>query len=410
VAASLYNEIRVLSRRFAICFGVAWVLISGGLLSCGPARRHDPAVGEAYVGPATISLHKEIHPKSPVMAVVHFGDKVELLGSRRRFVRIRTKTGAEGWIDERLLLGQAEMDQIKAQSEAARKYPSQGVATTFDAMNVHAEPNRTSPSFLQIREGEKFDVLEHRLVTVPKGSARKNLFPAAKAPAKKPRKVNRSKVPPPPAPAPPALPLDWLELSRLGEDVILPKEEEPPTTQEEDWSLVRTASGQSGWVLTRRLYMAIPDEVAQYAEGKHITSYFPLGKVHDGDRVKDIWLWTTSAGAGHPYDFDGFRVFIWSLRHHRYETALIKRRVVGYFPTLADASTGTFSVCIQNDDGHRYRREYHMVEAQVKFVGEKPCDPGTPGQDATQRQAQAPKTPEEGAFDKLKGKLKSIIK
>ena len=27
--------------------------------------------------------------------------------------------------------------------------------------------------------------------------------------------------------------------------------------------------------------MAIPDEVAQYAEGKHITSYFELGAVRD---------------------------------------------------------------------------------------------------------------------------------
>ena len=85
--------------------------------------------------------------------------------------------------------------------------------------------------------------------------------------------------------------------------------------------MVRTQSGQSGWVLSRRLYMAIPDEVAQYAEGHRITSYFSLGKVQDEDRVKDVWLWTTINGANRPYDFDGFRVFIWSLRRHRYETA-----------------------------------------------------------------------------------------
>ena len=39
----------------------------------------------------------------------------------------------------------------------------------------------------------------------------------------------------------------------------------------DDWNLVRTLDGKVGWVLTRPLSMAIPDEVAQYAEGHRIT-------------------------------------------------------------------------------------------------------------------------------------------
>ena len=61
----------------------------------------------------------------------------------------------------------------------------------------------------------------------------------------------------------------------------------------DDWSLVRTQDGKVGWVLTRALSMAIPDEVAQYAEGHRITSYFALGHIEDGDSVKNNWLWTT---------------------------------------------------------------------------------------------------------------------
>ena len=64
------------------------------------------------------------------------------------------------------------------------------------------------------------------------------------------------------------------------------------------WSLVRTPTGQSGWVLTRLISMAIPDEVAQYAEGHRIVSYLPLGYVQDEDQKKPIWLWTTVARAG----------------------------------------------------------------------------------------------------------------
>lgn len=382
------------------------------LWSCGPATRHDPVLAEAFVGPASVNVHKEISPKTPIVAALHFGEKVEIIGTKRKFVKVRTRGGAEGWLEEHSLLGQNEMDLITAQSNAARKYPSQGVAMASDAMNVHAQPNRYSPSYLQLREGERFDVLEHRLVAVPPGTVRKNLIPAPKT-AKRTKKPNKAKIPPPPAPDPPPLPLDWIDLSKAGEDAVPPKvEEPPPTTPEEDWSLIRTASGQSGWVLTRRLYMAIPDEVAQYAEGKRITSYFSLGKVHDQDRVKDIWLWTTSEAGNRPYDFDAYRVFIWSLRHHRYETALIQRRIRGHFPTEVNASTGTFGLCIEKEDGHRYRREYKLVQAQVKFANEVSCDAGATGGKDQAPNGHKPdeQNPSEGAIEKLKGKLKSIMK
>jgi len=134
--------------------------------------------------------------------------------------------------------------------------------------------------------------------------------------------------------------------------------------------------------------------------------------VQDGDKVKNIWLWTTLNTVNRPYDFDGFRVFIWNLRRHRYETALIQRHLQGYFPTTVDASAGTFAVCVSKDDGGRFRREYRLVESQVKFVGEKPCNPGGvagEGNDGTAAQTDKQK-PDEGTFDRLKGKLKSIIK
>jgi hypothetical protein len=154
--------------------------------------------------------------------------------------------------------------------------------------------------------------------------------------------------------------------------------------------------------------MAIPDEVAQYAEGRRITSYFSLGNIHDADKVKPIWLWTTMESPNHPYDFDGLRVFMWSLRRHRYETALIQRHLRGYFPTTVDATAGTFSVCIEKEDGVRYRRSFRVVENVVKFSGETPWEPGkaaTGNPVETESQSAPEKT-----FDKLKGKLKSIMK
>lgn len=382
--------------RVAFCF----FLVS--VTSCGPSAPHEPALGHAFVGSSSVNLRKDLGPSATV-AVLHFGEKVEIIGQRRIFVRVRTSKGAEGWLNESTLLTQPDMDQIKAQSAAARNYPSQGVSVTDVAMNVHSQPNITAPAFLQLKPGEHFDVLQHRLVTPAPAAARKSVIPPPPKKIKKPKKESRLKIPPPPAPA---LPLDWEDLSKEGTDANPPKTDNTPPPAPQDWSLVRTSSGQSGWVLTRRLYMAIPDEVAQYAEGHRITSYFPLGKVQDGDKVKTVWLWTTSE-PDLPWDFEGVRVFIWSLRHHRYETAFIQRRLEGYFPTIADPSTGAFSICVLHD-GVRIRRQYQLNGNRVEFVGEKPCDQSA----SPTKVAEAPNSQSrhEGALEKLKGELKSIMK
>ncbi len=125
------------------------------------------------------------------------------------------------------------------------------------------------------------------------------------------------------------------------------------------------------------------------AEGHRIVAYFSLGTVPDGDSKKDVWLWTTIGDGVHAYDFDSFRVFDWSLRHHRYETAYIERNLTGFEPVLleqVDFAVGGkagrtvagkypgFSICIQKKDGQRYRREYALLGNLVRYAGERPCE------------------------------------
>lgn len=341
------------------------------LTSCEPSVPKAPVLGEAFIGPATLEIHAEILPKSPVVATGKYGDKLQVIGQRRHFLKVRTAQGAEGWVDDRNLLDSAAIESLKELAANSRKYPSQGLATTYDTLNVHTEPNRASPSYLQIQGGERVDVIGHR--TAPRKPApRKPLVIAApkpKRPTREKKKAAASKVIPPPAlPPPPKLPADWLELSRMRD----PEEPEAPVKPKpveevappDDWTLIRKANGQTGWVLSRRIFMAIPDEVAQYAEGKRITSYFSLGKI-DG---KDTWLWTTCEPGPQDHEIDGFRVFSWNPRRNRYETTYIQRRVLGYYPVLVKGSS--FSVLIEKD-GKKYRQHFTLTGNRVKFDGEE---------------------------------------
>ena len=343
------------------------------------------------MGPATLNIRSDIPLQSKTIATVKHGDRLEILGSRRRFLRVRTPGGAEGWTDERQLLASADMTSLKELAERAAKLPVQGVATAYGDLNVHTQPARQSPSFLQIKEKDKMEVLIHVATPRAGDAPRKPLIappPKKKAKAAEKRQAKKEKYPLPPMPKPPTPPPDWLDLSRPEPpDEAAPSEEPEPkrAAPTDEWSLIRTPAGQSGWVLTRRLVMMIPDEVAQYAEGHRIVSYFPLGEILDGDLTKNIWLWTTTTDSSQPWDFDSFRVFIWSLRHHRYETAHIERNLKGYAPVILKevdfskksqaAKYPGFSICMEKKDGQRYRREYALLSNVIRFAGEYPCEP-----------------------------------
>ena len=356
--------------------GLLLLLLLLATPGCRSGEPRAAVIGEAYAGPATLGLRRDIPLQSPVVATVRHGDRLEIVQRRRRFLKVRTPGGAEGWIEDHLLLSSEEIAALKEVERRALTLPSQGVASTYDQLNVHTEPNRLSPSFLQVKEGEKVDVVAH--VSAPRTPPeRKPLIPPKPKALPVVRKRAESKYPLPPRPPAPPPPANWKELSRTPPEVqqAIADSHAANAPPQEDWSLVRNAKGESGWVLTRRLYMAIPDEVAQYAEGHRITSYFALSDVRDGEVVKHNWLWTTisSSGSGdRPYDFDSFRVFTWSLRRHRYETAYIQRNVQGYFPVLTRPAG--FSVCVVDRSGTRVRRNYSFIQTTVRLTGEQPCE------------------------------------
>jgi hypothetical protein len=271
------------------------------------------------------------------------------------------------------------MDDLRQLADGAAKLASQGKATPFDVLNMHSAPARQSPSFFQIAENESVEVIGHRLAPHIAPPEPAQLPPAKRAaPARKSKGKQSKAAQAPPMPAAPPLPGNWQQLSK-------PRAADIPGTraataaaaaaapQFDDWDLVRTRDGKVGWVLARMLTMSIPDEVAQYAEGHRITAYLPLGEVKDKESSdKHNWLWTTSSAGQHPFEFDSFRVFVWSTKRHHYETAYIERNVQGFYPVEAAALPGQeekgFSVVLREKDGNLYKRTYGFSGYHVRMI------------------------------------------
>jgi hypothetical protein len=361
------------------------VLLILGLFLCA-CSSHAPqqaSAGVAYAGPATLNLRKDLASKSANVGSVHHGEKLDVLETRRRFVKVRTPQGIEGWVDSTFLLTPQQMDDLRRLADSAAKLPSQGAATAFDTLNIHADPSRQSPSFFQIAEATAVEVIGHRIA--PRVSAAPPAAARRLATPKKTRKESKRVpllIPLPPGPPPPK---DWQLLSRPRVTDLpgyRPPEAKPVPV--DDWSLVRTKDGKVGWVLSRMLQMSIPDEVAQYAEGHRITSYLSLGDVKDKD--KDVtmhnWLWTTVSTGQFPYEFDSFRVFVWSTRRHHYETAYIERNVRGHYPVTTEDRPGevekAFSLVLEDKDGKLYKRTYAFSGYHVRMLSKVPYQPADP--------------------------------
>jgi hypothetical protein len=347
------------------------------------------------VGPLIVNLRKDLASKSATVATVKHGEKLDVIELRRHFIKVRTAQGIEGWTDSNLLLTDQQMGDLRQLADDAAKLASQGKATPFDALNMHSAPARTSPSFFQITEGETVEVIGHRMAphSAPPEPVQLPAPTKRQAPPKKPKSKQAKSTQAPPMPLPPAPPRNWQNLSkpraadlpvsaRAAAAAAVASSAAAP--QFDDWNLVRTKDGKVGWVLARMLTMSIPDEVAQYAEGHRITAYLPVGEVTEKNKdkegqVKHNWLWTTSSAGTHPFEFDSFRVFVWSTKRHHYETAYIERNVQGFYPIETQSLPGqeekVFSVVVREKDGNLYRRTYGFSGYHVRMVSKTPYIP-----------------------------------
>lgn len=345
-----------------------------------PPKPRVRAIGEGFIGQHSIALREEISPRSPDAATLRFGDKVEIVERRRSFLRVRSQDGKLGWLNARYLISAEQMDQIGALAKAHRNTPRLGQAKVFDALNVHNIPNRQSPSFAQIPERGVVDVLEYRLAP-REGYRAPNLIESTrkKRPPRRERSAQTDKVPPPPSPAPPGPPPDWVELSKTESEEE--PEEPKPQVRVDDWTLVRMEDGKAGWALSSMLVMAIPDEVAQYSEGHRIMGYWPVGEVHDGETSHKHWLWITRADKNSPYVFDGFRVFMYSVKRRRYEQAYREKKVQGFLPVevVRPGSKkdylSEFTVISQNSEGQKIRRRFAFLGYMVQKLSEEVLAP-----------------------------------
>ncbi|MGD0891551.1 MAG: SH3 domain-containing protein [Terracidiphilus sp.] len=308
--------------------GFSLLLLGTLALVCGCERFHQETHDTVYVSARQMYIHDRVAAVSNRVAEVVNGQPLEVLEHGRRFLKVKTRKNEIGWIEEHAVIDSKTRDSFVQLADQHKNDPVVATATVRDDIYLHLLPGRETERFYLLPANAKIQLLARASVpkTPPPGSLPPQAEPKPGEPAKKPistpAKPSSVARPTPPAP----------------NDV--------PSIPMEDWWLVRTAQGQAGWMLAGRLDVDVPDEIAQYAEGQRIVGAYILTKVSDEEattpdhEVPEYVTVLSPPKSGLPFDFDQIRVFTWSLKHHRYETAFRLHPIQGFLPVLVSTQPG----------------------------------------------------------------------
>lgn len=317
VIFSLFQQFELRRRvsRFAALAALS-VCVTIGLGGCSRLRPK-PATQYVYVTAKQTFLRDRVAAVSNRTATVENGARLEVLEHGRRYVRVRTEKGEQGWIDDKAIATQETFDQFQALKQEHKDYPTVASAVVQDEVYMHLKPGRETEKFYRLGEGEKLSLLVRATLPkpLPLGTRVAKTAPIPLG------KGAKGTVPAPDVPAPPAM---------------------------EDWWLVRDSKGDTGWLLSRYMDVDAPDSITRYAEGQRIVGAYVLTTVNDPGADQDkknipIYLTVMSPyKAGLTYDFDQVRVFTWSVKKHRYETGYRDKNIEGYLPVTIKMATDPY--------------------------------------------------------------------
>jgi hypothetical protein len=324
------------------------------LLALSACNRKGHRVLEVnYVSVVQATLRDQLSTIYNRVGTVKNGDRVEVLEHEKRFSRVRTAGGQEGWIEQRYLVNQEVYDGLQKLTRENLNDPVQAPGVMRNDTNLHLTPGRETEHLYQLSAGAKVSVLKRATAEKPGtrlAPGRVEGKTPGKAPAAKTAGGNASSGP------------------------VL-----------EDWWLVRDAQNHVGWVLARMVDLDVPLEVAQYAEGQRFVAFFVLNQVQDpgkegtdSDKDKKVSQYLcviTEPHDGLPYDYDQVRVFTWNVRKHRYETAYREHGLNGVLPVTVvnenfdkEGTLPVFILRVKDDSGNISERKYKMNSPIVRRV------------------------------------------
>jgi hypothetical protein len=244
---------------------------------------------EAYIGGQGATVwNSTAQIRSPI-ANLAYGQPVEVYQRDADNVLIGTPAGVRGWISSVSLIDADLWRRVSLLAETTKSMPVQAVGHTRARANLHTRPGRQAPVILEAPGDSPLVVLQH--AAAPNDQGPENA--EAKSPA-----------------------------------------------TSDGWWLVRAnvkdVGSVSGWVLDRLVLLDLPEPLPEYqsSEAFTIVAWFEINRAVDsasGDYKPEYLVAGTRDPQG-ACDFTLARVYTWSTKRSRYETAFLDSSLCGKLP------------------------------------------------------------------------------
>jgi len=313
------------------------------------------------------------------IADLHYGERVERLREAGPSVQLRTASGTIGWLlDSRLVMDSEIWTASMALLERAKSLPVQARGHTKTVSNVRLEPGRNGKRVFQFSRGVPVVVLERKVAeAAPSGEDNPQAEKNSEETDQKPKQE------------------DWLLILRAPEFSPVSHSSATPenmSTSASPASVGPVSSGPdnaapgalvtsstftpiAGWVLARFIEFDLPGPVRDQANTAdlHVVAWFELNRVPDGsgNTVPQYLAAGSRGGEGQSCDFTMLRVYTWSVRNKRYETAYIENDLCGRLPIIVSQGLKGPEFHFSDVSGRLPVRNYVMQLTSVRLVNEK---------------------------------------
>jgi SH3-like domain-containing protein len=330
---------------------IAVPLLSLVALAAWMLRPRHETLGEAVVSEKVAPLLTGIAQVRQEVGMLHYGERVDVIGRRNDYVKVRTSAGTVGWMESRQLMEPALWQRSIKLLEQTRGMTVQARGRTKVSTNLRVQPGRTEPRLYQFARNVPVEIVGRAVA-------------------------------------------DWVQVSDEKDN-----SNETEETKKEDWFLVRgvatrppgeasahsaettntTQPGEqtapiAGWVVARFVEMDLPEAVREGASSANVRplAWFELNRVSDPSGDKPQYLLAATRGPdGQACDFTALRVYTWYVKRSRYETAFIENNLCGQLPVRLDKGPkGEPEFRFRLMDGNKEERVYRLMQTVVRRIRE----------------------------------------
>ena len=330
---------------------IAVPLLALVTLAAWMLRPKHETLGEAFVSEKVAPLLSGIAQVREQVATLHYGERVDVVGKRNDYVKVRTNAGTVGWVESRQLMEPAVWQRSIKLLDQTRGMPLQARGRTKVSTNLRVQPGRTEPRLYKFGRNAPVEIVGRAVADWVQAADEKEA-------ANEPQETKKE---------------DWFLVrgvaTRPPGEAAARAAESTNTTQPGDQS-----TPIAGWVVARFVELDLPDPVREGANSANIrpVAWFELNRVSDPSGSKPQFLVAAARGPeGQACDFTALRVYTWYVKRSRYETAFIENNLCGQLPVrLGKGPKGEPEFRFRVMDGDKEERVYRLNQTVVRRVRE----------------------------------------